>query len=87
MGTMGYQSTPELVAAAVNAGAFACLSSVMSKTVQALREEIRKTKKLTDKPFGINMGKVLKQPPKYERMVAWHIYRNAQDVKTQRVGL
>jgi hypothetical protein len=35
----------------------------------------------------INKGKVLKQPPKYERMVAWHIYRNAQDVKTQRVGL
>jgi hypothetical protein len=32
-------------------------------------------------------GKVLKQPPKYERMVAWRIYRNAQDVKTQRVGL
>jgi hypothetical protein len=33
------------------------------------------------------LGKVLKQPPKYERMVAWRIYRNAQDVKTQRVGL
>jgi NAD(P)H-dependent flavin oxidoreductase YrpB (nitropropane dioxygenase family) len=56
MGTMGYQSTPELVAAAANAGVFACLSSVMSKTVQALREEIRKTKKLTDKPFGININ-------------------------------
>jgi NAD(P)H-dependent flavin oxidoreductase YrpB (nitropropane dioxygenase family) len=56
MGTMGYQSTPELVAAAVNAGAFACLSSVMSKTVQSLRDEIRKTKKLTDKPFGININ-------------------------------
>jgi hypothetical protein len=36
---------------------------------------------------NIDKGKVLKQPPKYERMVAWHIYRNAQDVKTQRVGL
>ena len=35
----------------------------------------------------INEGKVLKQPPKYERRVAWRIYRNAQDVKTQRVGL
>jgi NADH:quinone reductase (non-electrogenic) len=56
MGTMGYQSTPELVAAAVNAGAFACLSSIMSKSSKALREEIRKTKDLTDRPFGININ-------------------------------
>ncbi len=56
MGTMGYQSTPAFVAAAANAGAFACLSSVMSRTSQALREEIRKTKSLTDKPFGVNIN-------------------------------
>ena len=56
MGTMGYQSTPEFVAAAANAGIFASLSSVMSKTTQALREEIRKTKSLTDKPFGMNIN-------------------------------
>ena len=56
MGTMGYQSTAEFVAAAANAGAFACLSSVMSRTSQALREEIRKTKSLTDKPFGLNIN-------------------------------
>lgn len=56
MGTMGYQSTAEFVAAAANAGILACLSSVMSKTTQALREEIRKTKSLTDKPFGININ-------------------------------
>lgn len=31
-------------------------------------------------------GKVLKQPPKYERMVAWHIYKNVHDVKVQRAG-
>ena len=56
MGTMGYQSTAEFVAAAANAGAFACLSSVMSRTSQALRAEIRKTKRLTDKPFGVNIN-------------------------------
>ncbi len=56
MGTMGYQSTPEFVAAAVNAGAFACLSSIMSRTSAALRQEIRKTKGLTDKPFGVNIN-------------------------------
>ena len=58
VGTMGYQSTPELVAAAVNAGAFACLSSVMWKTSQALREAIRKTKSLTGTPFGVNINLV-----------------------------
>jgi len=56
MGTMGYQSTAEFVAAAANAGVFACLSSIMSRTTPALREEIRKTKSLTDKPFGININ-------------------------------
>lgn len=56
MGTMGFQSTPEFVAAAVNAGAFACLSSIMSRTSAALREEIRKTKSLTDRPFGVNIN-------------------------------
>lgn len=56
MGTMGYQSTPEFVAAAANAGVFACLSSVMSRTTPALREKIRQTKSLTDKPFGLNIN-------------------------------
>lgn len=56
MGTMGYQSIPEFVAAAVNAGAFACLTSIMSRTAGALRDEIRKTKDLTDRPFGVNIN-------------------------------
>ncbi len=56
MGTMGYQSNAEFVAAAANAGIFGCLSSIMSPTSQALREEIRKTRSLTDKPFGVNIN-------------------------------
>lgn len=56
MGTMGYQSNAEFVAAAANAGIFGCLASIMSPTSQALREEIRKTKSLTDKPFGVNIN-------------------------------
>lgn len=56
MGTMGQQSNAEFVAAAANAGIFACLASIMSNTGQALREEIRKTKSLTDKPFGVNIN-------------------------------
>ena len=56
MGTMGYQSNAEFVAAAANAGIFGCLASIMSPTSQALREEIRKTRSLTDKPFGVNIN-------------------------------
>ena len=56
MGTMGYQSNAEFVAAAANAGIFGCLTSIMSPTSQALREEIRKTRSLTDKPFGVNIN-------------------------------
>ncbi|MEE8470187.1 MAG: nitronate monooxygenase [Dehalococcoidia bacterium] len=56
MGTMGQQSNAEFVAAAANAGIFTCLASTMSSTSQALREEIRKTKSLTDKPFGVNIN-------------------------------
>jgi uncharacterized protein with ParB-like and HNH nuclease domain len=50
---------------------------------QRVKEELNKYSEKSKKL----KGKVLKQPPKYERMVAWRIYRNAQDVKTQRVGL
>ncbi|TET13622.1 MAG: nitronate monooxygenase [Dehalococcoidia bacterium] len=56
MGTMQGHSTAELVAAAANAGAFACIASTMFNTSQALREEIRKAKSLTDKPFGVNIN-------------------------------
>jgi nitronate monooxygenase len=56
MGTMQGHSNAELVAAAANAGAFACIASTMYSTSQALREEIRKTKSLTDKPFGVNIN-------------------------------
>jgi len=56
MGTMGYHSDAELVAAATNAGAFTCLSSILSKSSKELRDEIRKTKSLTDRPFGVNIN-------------------------------
>ncbi len=56
MGTMAQQSTAEYVAAAANAGIFACLTSVMFGTGDALREEIRKTRSLTDRAFGVNVN-------------------------------
>jgi len=56
MGTMGYQSNAEFVAAAANAGIFASLASVLRRTGGELREEIKKTRDLTDKPFGVNIN-------------------------------
>jgi len=56
MGTMGQQSNAEFVSAASNAGIFACLASALFKTSKELREEIKKTKSLTDQPFGVNIN-------------------------------
>jgi len=56
MGTMGYQSFAEFVAAAANAGVFACLASVPFRTTRELKEEIRKTKSLTNKTYRLNMN-------------------------------
>jgi len=46
-------SCPELAAAISNAGGLGMLSGV--KAVNELRAEIRRTMKLTDKPFGVNL--------------------------------
>ncbi len=56
VGTMLGWSNAEFVAAAANAGAFASIASSMYSTAQALREEIRRAKRLTDKPFGVNIN-------------------------------
>ena len=56
VGTMLGWSNAEFVAAAANAGAFASIASSMYSTAQALREEIRKTRGLTKKPFGVNIN-------------------------------
>jgi NAD(P)H-dependent flavin oxidoreductase YrpB (nitropropane dioxygenase family) len=56
MGTMLGWSNAELVAAAANAGAFASIASSAYETAEALRDEIRKAKSLTDRPFGVNIN-------------------------------
>jgi nitronate monooxygenase len=48
-------SKADLVAAVANAGAFSCIASAVLGP-EVLREEIRKTKSLTDKPFGVNIS-------------------------------
>jgi NADH:quinone reductase (non-electrogenic) len=54
-GGMAWIATAELVAAVSNAGGLGILGSIQYPTPERLREEIHKTRKLTDKPFGVNI--------------------------------
>jgi NAD(P)H-dependent flavin oxidoreductase YrpB (nitropropane dioxygenase family) len=53
---MQWLSTAEFVAAAANAGVMAFLTAETFLTADDFREEIRKTRDLTDKPFGVNIS-------------------------------
>ena len=55
-GTMMNISNAEFVAACSNAGVFACLVSAMFPTKEALEDEIKKLRDMTDKPFGMNLS-------------------------------
>ena len=54
-GGMRNISRAEFVAAVSNAGALGILDSSRFKSARELRDELKKTKSLTDKPFGINI--------------------------------
>lgn len=55
-GTMQWLSRSELVAAVANAGGFACLAAATLGSPEELTDEIKKTKDLTDQPFGVNIS-------------------------------
>lgn len=55
VGPMGGISFAEFTAAISNAGALGILVSTTLPTPEDLREEIKKTKALTDKPFAVNV--------------------------------
>jgi len=54
-GCMMHISGPEFVAAISNAGALGMMASAMFDTQDKFRQAIRRTKSLTDKPFGVNL--------------------------------
>jgi nitronate monooxygenase len=54
-GGMAWLGVAELVAAVSNAGGLGIIGSVTFPTPEELRNEIHKTRKLTDKPFGVNI--------------------------------
>jgi enoyl-[acyl-carrier protein] reductase II len=65
-GAMTWVSNPELVAAVSNAGGFASLAGGNAPP-EILREEILETRRLTDKPFGVN---VITLAPAYQDHLA-----------------
>ncbi len=54
LGPMGLISTPPMVAAVSNAGGLGIMGTAMFDS-ESLREAIRETRRLTDKPFGISI--------------------------------
>ena len=53
-GAMTWVSDPTLVAAMCNAGGFGCLAAG-NAPVEILEQQIAETRRLTDKPFGVNL--------------------------------
>ncbi len=54
-GGMMWVSTPPLVAAVANAGAFGFLTALTFETPEGLADAIDETRRLTDRPFGVNL--------------------------------
>jgi NADH:quinone reductase (non-electrogenic) len=55
-GGLAYLAYAELAAAVSNAGGLGQITAATLRTPDRLREEIRKVRKLTDKPFGVNFA-------------------------------
>ena len=55
-GGMQWLAKAELVAAVSNAGGLGFITAVSFSTPDELRAEIRKTRSMTDKPFGVNIS-------------------------------
>ena len=54
-GAMGVISNPKLVAAVSEAGGFGILATAFATEAQFVRDQVRSTKELTNKPFGANL--------------------------------
>ena len=70
-GAMQWLSRAELVSAVANAGGLGILAAASFFSAEELRQEIRKTKSLTDKPFAVNFTIM---PTR--RQIVWEEYIN-----------
>ena len=82
-GPMAYMSGPELISAVSNAGGLGIIASLTFQTVDELREAIKKTKSLTDKPFAVNVTLLPSaRPVNYEEYFQAIIDEGVQVVET-----
>lgn len=71
-GAMQWLARAELASAVANAGGLGIIAAGSFATAQELRQEIRKTKSLTDKPFAVNFTMMPTRRP-----IVWEEYINA----------
>src|SRR6202012_1558793 len=72
-GGMQWVGRAELVAAVANAGALGFITALTQPTPEALAQEVKRTREMTDRPFGVNLTilPALKPPPytEYRRAI------------------
>ena len=83
-GTMQGITTAELVAPVANAGCFCCLPCATFATKEDFMAEVKKTKDMTDKPFGVNVGLFpsMVQTASAEERIDWVIESGVKILET-----
>ena len=83
-GTMQGISTAELVAPVANAGGLCCIPSATFNTKESFMDEVKKTKDMTDKPFGVNVGlfPAMVQTASAEERIDWVIEAGVKILET-----
>jgi len=69
-GAMGIISNPEMVAAVSEAGGYGLLATAFADNVEIVQSQVRATKKLTDKPFGVNLFMMNPLSDEFARLLA-----------------
>jgi len=82
-GAMQWLSRAELVAAVSNAGGLGVMAALTFPTVKELRQEIKKTKGMTSKPFAVNVTLIpTKRPVNYEEYINATIEEGVNIIET-----
>jgi len=82
-GAMQWLSRAELVSAVSNAGGLGIISSLTFPTAEELRQEIKKTKGMTDKPFAVNITLLpTLRPVNYEEYISVAIEEGVNIIET-----
>jgi len=82
-GAMQWLSRAELVSAVSNAGGLGIMAALTFPTVKELRQEIKKAKSMTDKPFAVNVTLIpTRRPVNYEEYINATIEEGVNIIET-----